>query len=502
MRALLDTNILIYREAPVVVRQNIGHLFNWLDRLNYDKLVHPVSASEIEHHEDERGRESFATKIQSYRLLQVQADMHPDVQVLSEQVDITDNDRRDSRLLNELYANRADLIITEDRGMFRKAQTLGIADRLFTIDGFLEKAYSENPDLVDYDVLAVQKTLFGKVNVENPFFDSFREDYPGFDDWFNRKSEEPCYVCRSEGETVAFLYLKVEDENEPYHDITPRFPPARRLKIGTIKVELNGFRIGERFLKIVFDNAVIQNVDEIYVTIFPKSVEQDRLIRLLEDFGFAHHGTKNNPHGEEVYVRDMTPQFNSEQPRLSFPYVSRSTRHFLVPIYPEYHTELLPDSILNTESPEDYIENAPHRNAITKVYVSRSYFRDLEPGDIIVFYRTGGYYESVLTTLGIVEATHLNIPDEESFLRRCRKRSVFTNEQLREHWRFSSRNRPFVVEFLYAYSFPRRPNMAALIENDVIKDVKSAPRGFERITHEQFNTIIQLSETDTRFIVD
>ncbi len=66
-----------------------------------------------------------------------------------------------------------------------------------------------------------------------------------------------------------FSYLKIENERESYHDINPQFQPKKRLKIGTLKVELNGFRLGERFLKIVFDNAIAQRVDEVYVTIFP-----------------------------------------------------------------------------------------------------------------------------------------------------------------------------------------------------------------------------------------
>ena len=429
--------------------------------------------------------------------------MHPDVKELSDRIDTTDNDRRDSQILNELVVDRVDLIITEDRGILRKSEILGVFDRIFTIDGFLEKVFSENPELIDYDVLAVEKSLFGKIDLQDLFFDSFRDDYPDFDQWFNRKSEEPCYICHSEGEAVAFLYLKVEDEREPYYDIDPPFRPKRRLKLGTFKVELNGFRLGERFLKIVFDNAIHQNVEEIYVTIFPKTVEQERLTKLLEDFGFRLHGRKINPYGDElVYIRDMMSQFISDNPKLSFPFIGRSSRAFLVPIYPKYHTELLPDSILRTESPDDFVEQVPHRNAIRKVYVSRSYFRALESGDVIVFYRTGGYYKSVVTTLSIVERVYLKIPNEETFIRLCRKRSVFSDQQLREQWRYRSYNRPFIVEFLYAYSFPRRPNMATLIENGVIADVNSAPRGFERITHEQFDTILRLSETDTRFIVN
>ncbi len=47
-------------------------------------------------------------------------------------------------------------------------------------------------------------------------------------------------------------------------------------------------------------------------------------------------------------------------------------------------------------------------------------------------------------------------------------------------------NRPFIVGFLYAYLFPKRPNMKELIDNGIIRDVNSAPRGFEPIREEQF----------------
>jgi len=183
--------------------------------------------------------------------------------------------------------------------------------------------------------------------------------------------------------------------------------PKRQLKIGTLKVNLNGYKLGERFLKIIFDNALRLKVDEIYVTIFPRTVEQQRLIRLLEDFGFTRHGVKKNAFGDEdVYVRDMAPAFDAANPRLTFPYISRSARAFLCPIYPDYHTTLLPDSILRKKSPANFVEQEPHRNAIRKVYVSRSIFRALMPGDVIVFYRTGGYYQSVVTTLGIATFSH------------------------------------------------------------------------------------------------
>lgn len=502
-KALLDTNILIHREASVVINDNIGPVFNWLDRLGYEKYVHPVSIGEIQGHHDERVRRSFSAKIASYKVLKSPAPMAAAVQALSDRSDRNENDRNDSLIINELYSKRVDMLITEDRGIARKADRLGIGDRVLTIEGFLEKVSAENPNLTDYSVLSVRKVLFGQVDICDSFFDSFRDEYPGFDTWFNRKSEENVYICMDGGRLAAFLYFKVESEREPYYNIEPSFQPKKRLKIGTFKVELNGYKLGERFLKIVFDNACKQRVGEIYVTIFPHSFEQKRLISLLEDFGFYLYGIKKNSYGDErIYVRDMTQHVDAADPMLTFPYVSKSARSFMVPIYPEYHTELLPDSILRTESDDEFIDNQPHRNAIRKVYVSRSLFRDLLPSDVIVFYRTGGYHKSVVTTLGIVDRIHTNIQNEEEFIRICRKRSVFSDGELHDQWIYKPYNRPFVVEFLYAYSFPKRPNMAALIQHGVIKDANSAPRGFEEISHEQFQTIIKLSEANQGIIVD
>ena len=179
--------------------------------------------------------------------------------------------------------------------------------------------------------------------------------------------------------------MKVEDTDEKYNDIEPRFIPKKRLKIGTFKVVSNGVRLGERFLKIIVDNAIQYKVEEIYVTIFEKTEEQIRLINLLEDWGFIRHGKKG---GEIVLTKDFIPDYKADNPKISYPFISTNTNVFLVPIYPKYHTELLPDSYLNNESPKDFVENEPHRNAISKSYICRSIERNIKKGDIIVFYRT------------------------------------------------------------------------------------------------------------------
>ena len=230
---------------------------------------------------------------------------------------------------------------------------------------------------------------------------------------FTKQLDNISYICETNGEVKAFLYLKVEDANsENYNDITPVFQPKKRLKIGTFKVESTGYKLGERFLKIIFDNALRNNVEEIYVTIFDKREEQQRLISLLEEWGFVHWGTKQTQNEiEQVLVRDFRKLINPK-PQLSFPYVSRLSNKFIVSIYPDYHTDLFPDSIFNNESSEEFVENEPHRNALKKVFISRSFNRNLNPGDIILFYRTGGHYQGVVSTLGIVDSVIQNITSE------------------------------------------------------------------------------------------
>lgn len=505
MRVLLDTNILIHREASRVVRDDIGILFHWLDRLGYAKCVHPLSVAEITSHQDPTVVRTMIAKLQSYVQLKTTAPDSAKLQEIRTKYDRKMNDGVDTALVNEVYCSRVDALITEDRRIHAKAEELGVRERIFTIDGFLEKVTAENPDLADYKVLSVRKQLFGTIDLDDPFFSSFKEDYTQFSRWFARKSDEVAYTCRGDdGRLLAFLYLKREDQNEAYPDIEPRFAPKRRLKIGTFKVILNGFKLGERFLKIAFDNALLWRVDEIYVTIFQKRVDQERLVELLADWGFRYHGTKRSEDGEEsVYVHSFVPEVYRERPAMTYPFMSGGARKFIVPIYPEYHTELLPDSILRTESPLDFVENRPNRNAIRKAYISRSFRRDMSPGDIIIFYRTkmGGpaHYTAVATTLGIIEQVTTQIPDLQRFLEVCRKRTVFSDAELKNHWDYNPLSRPFVVNFLYVHSFPIRPNLASLKAHHIITD---APRGFEPITDDAFRILLEISHAEKRLVVD
>jgi len=502
MRALLDTNIIIHREANRIQNEDIGILFYWLDRLKIDKCIHPATAAELNKYKDKIAAGVMNVKIENYYTLKTTAPFDDKITRVSAEQDTNENDKIDTQILNEIYTGRVDFLITEDNKIHKKATLLNISDKVFKIDEFIEKSLTENPELIDYKVLAVKKAYFGAVNLRDTFFDSFREDYTEFDKWFTKKSDEMCYVCYNDSVLSAFLYIKVEDEKENYGEITPLFIKKKRLKIGTFKVINNGVRIGERFLKIVFDNALINDVEEIYVTIFDKRPEQHRLIHMLKEWGFLQYGSKNSTNGaEEVLVRSFgkSNEVNTQNPKLTFPFISRDLNFYIVKIEPQYHRELFPDSILNNESPLDFIENKPHRNGLSKVYISHSKERDFKSGDVLIFYRIGEQtpkiYSSTVTTIGIVENIVDSINTFEDFKALCRKKTVISDEDLKnQFWDKYEKYKPFIINFLYAHSLPMpKPTLKDLNQLGVIPDIRNIPRGFIKITKNQFDALIQFA---------
>lgn len=495
MKVLLDTNIIIHREASRVINQDIGILFNWLDKLHYAKCVHPLTADELNRNINPDTVKTLQVKLTNYQVLQTVASLHDNVKRVSLTVDTEPNDYDDTKLLNEVFCDRVDILISEDKKIHTKAAMLGISDRVFRIDNFLEKVTAENPDFVNYKVLAVKRDYFGNINLGGEFFDSFRDDYIGFDKWYNGKAgnNDKAYVCYEGDVLKAFLFLKVEGENESYSDINPAFSRKIRLKIGTFKIVSNGLRIGERFLKIVFDNARQYKVEEIYVTIFDKRPELLNLTFLLEKFGFKYHGEKTTSSGvEKVYVRDFSKNSNDQNPKLTFPWLSKTSDVYIIPIRPKYHTELFPDSILRTESADDFVENQPHRNAISKSYISHSFNRNLKTGDIIVFYRTGGIYKGVTTTIGIVENVVTNIKDLNALVQICRKRTVLSEQELKEYWEWRPNNRPFVINFLYAFSFVKRITLKQMLDEKILPNM-DAVKTINKMTRKSFGHLITLS---------
>ena len=251
---------------------------------------------------------------------------------------------------------------------------------------------------------------FADIDLNDTFFNSLKEDYPGFDAWFEKKSKDnsEAYVQYTNDNLQAFLYLKNES-GEALTDITPIRPACNRLKVGTFKIDAHNTKLGERFVKKILDTALDMKAEEIYVTIYPK---HEGLIRILQRYGFNEEGKK----GEElVLVKNMkilTGDILKDFPLLT----TKDKRKFLLSIYPKYHTKMFPDSILRNEESKKYelVKDVSYTNSIHKVYLCfMSGTAKLQRGDIIAIYRTkddkgSARYRSVITSICQIEEVKTN----------------------------------------------------------------------------------------------
>lgn len=502
MRALLDTNIIIHRESMQATNYSIGQLFYWLDKLHFEKLIHPLSVKELRKANNSAQQSIYDARLSAYTQMKTIAPQTDEFKSLLVNAEKTENDVVDNQLLYEVYCGRADILITEDRKMRKKADTLGISGKVFTINSFVSKMTDENPSLIEYKALSVKKVFFGNVDVKNPFFDTFRNAYNDFDKWFAGKCNEEAYICYDDKKDVlGFLYLKTEFEDENYSDISPHFSPKKRLKVGTFKVESSGFRLGERFVKIIFDNALERKVEEIYVTLYTNRPELLALKSLLERWGFFEYGKKVGANREElVLVKTIGTYDPSHSPRYNFPNVRYDSKKFFLPINAEYHTRLFPDSKLSNEV--DIVGEEPQKYALQKVYVSFSFARNMNPGDFLLIYRNGTTpgrkgFESVVTTICIVDEFKSNFSSEKEYLDYCENRTVFTKQELHNFW-VKKNGQLLVLRLIVVKELAKKVALNDLWQKIIIP-YPSGPRPFDQITDNQFDIIIGTSKTSIGF---
>lgn len=466
MKALLDTNIIIHRETNRILNENIGTLFLWLDKLGYKKCIHSLTVEEIKKYKDETIKKTLLAKMSSYEILNLSLPLHIDVEVVSNELDKTQNDIIDTKILNELYCGRVDLLITEDKKLYEKAKKLSVANKVKSINGFLEWILTENPGLQDYKIKNIRREKFGNIKLDQPFFDSLKKDYPEFTEWYQRNYDREAYINGENDSISAFLSLKTEfPGTEDYSNIVPTLKNNKKLKISTFKVTANGYKIGERFLKIAFDYAISNKVEEIYITIKPDPEDNSRrsLIALLKSFGFKYWGKKDGI--EEVYCRNMDKILNEKYPTQSYPFYNKKNNVYIVTINEKYHTSLFPDSIIKTENPNRYTENKSFSNAIRKYYLTRAFSERPKCGDVLVFCRTAGSrYTSVITTIGVVCNYYYAFNSFYDFYNQCARRCALPENEMREMWNKSSFSRPKAIDFLFIETLNKKLTLDRLTQ--------------------------------------
>lgn len=346
------------------------------------------------------------------------------------------------------------------------------------------------------------KKPFREIDLADPFFDSLKADYTEFSQWYARKSDDnaEAYAFTDEaGALDGFLYMKVE--TGPVADVEPPLPAARRLKVGTMKINAHGTKLGERFIKKIFDTAVQESAVEMYVTIFEK---HQGLNALFERYGFRTIGRKTSANGVEL-VKARALQAPYTDVVASYPLVQlHDVQCYLLALQPQWHTRLLPDSILRTED-ADIVQDLSHTNSIHKVYLAAMPGMDnLRRGDVLLIYRTSdgqgpARFRSVATSICCVEEYRSlsSFGSKDEFLAYCRPHSVFDERELNEFW--ARRRYPHIIRFTYNIALRRRPTRGQLIDEVGIPE--GTRWGFLHITTAQMLHVARLGGIDESLVI-
>lgn len=334
---------------------------------------------------------------------------------------------------------------------------------------------------------------FGEIDINDPFFESLKEDYDKqeFERWYEKKKKnhEDAYVQYDENNQLqGFLYIKMEESN-CIDDVVPPIISDRIMKVGTFKINAHGTKMGEQFLKVLFDYAIDKSAKICYVTIFEK---HKSLIDLISRFGFREWGTKGTgTKQEKVFCKDMCKLTGDLW--LDYPIVvPNNHRKYLLSIYPKYHSQMFPESILTNES-RNIIKDISYTNSIQKNYVcSMQGVENLRQGDIIVLYRTAengrsAEYSAVATTVCTVTGVRLqdSFNDFEDFYSFINRFTIFDEKDLR-YW--YGRGGLKVISMVYNFPLKKR-----IVRHELIEKIgldRDIYWGFFELTDENFWDIV------------
>ena len=436
--------------------------------------------ADIERDQNIERRELTLSKLRKFpRLQDVALDPEDDLVARFGQIKKA-NDHCDIQLLGILYRRAADFLISEDEYLRKRAENAGLGGRVLNIADaldFIHRTYEPHPVVLPYieDVPAYQ------IDINDPFFDSLREDYSEFNTWFQEKcvkDHRPCWRVILDGKLAGLVIRKLESPEEADCQIKA----DKILKVSTFKMasDFQGEKFGEQLLKQILWWSKSNKVGVVYLTAFSK---QHMLINLLETYGFQKTKTLND--GELVLEKEMiaglSPDTDYQQNPVSYNrecypryYDGPKALKFVVPIHPEYYEILFPEATKKYQqtlfSGISTGENLIPGNTIKKIYICRSMTNRLGAGAIILFYMTknDNYLNSQsICTIGVIEkiakATSLN-----ELIVLTAKRSVYSLQQLEEQ--MNSDQKPIkVIDFLLNVHLEQPVPLGTLMRHSVLK---------------------------------
>jgi ribosomal protein S18 acetylase RimI-like enzyme len=349
---LIDTNIIIGLEDWKEVSPELADLTQLAARHGVGIFVHATARDDIARDSDVARRTVSLSKIAKYPLItKVRGLTQPDLEA-EFGVCARPNDVVDATLLHALKIGVADFLVTQDRGLHERAKrhSSDLGGRVLYVADALELLRSTyEPSQVTFPF--VEETETHTIPLGDPIFESLRDGYPGFDQWWAEKcvkAMRKCWVVTDNGDLAGIVVRKDERPG----DTDAKLPGDKILKLCTFKVrpESRGIKLGELLLKNVLWFAQKNRYDVAYLTTYP---EQVALVDLLEYYGFTH--TYINSTGELVYEKSLSRerlliqrgQSFFDAARLNYPRFCAGSEVpvYGIPIKEAYHEILFPELV-------------------------------------------------------------------------------------------------------------------------------------------------------------
>ena len=308
MRVLIDTNIFIPLETVSVSEiEAETHIINDFYR-NSKKLddhifLLDIQKKDILSDKNEERKQTRLLAFEKYELISnpKETDL---IKETFPNLEKNTHDYVDVCLLNALCANAVSILVTNDDGIHKKARKIGKEENVYYLSEAIDLVNERLPKNLDVKPSSpiIEKEKCFNLELKDKIFDSLRDDYNGFDNWFKTKCQEghrDCLVVKEQNAMEGLCIYKTEDKEEATNYGMEGFV----LKICTFKMTVKGNKLGELLLKHLFKYCYDSKVDWIYVTAY----EKNYICHFFENFGFEKYTKAKDDTGESVFRKKMFP---------------------------------------------------------------------------------------------------------------------------------------------------------------------------------------------------
>lgn len=484
MNILLDTNIIIpLEDTGRILDKSFAELRKLAVEQQHCLYVHPMQIEDINRDKDLERRQIVLSRLNQYSKIDNPPFLSDDECNKLSFSNNNENDKVDNNVLFALYRGAVHLLVTNDEGIHKKASKIGIQDKVYRLEQVLVflRRYSNQP--VAYTYTGVRERYLYEIDKSQTFFDTLRQSYDGFDNWYQTSAEKKrkCWCIEDNNGKVAAICIYKFEENEKLTDEGDPIQ-GKILKLCTFKVDVSarGKKLGERLLYIAFDFCVKKGVDWVYLHTYGE--EQKTLVGLCEEFGFYLLGKYKQ---DDVYIKSMKladDNLGSLESLIKYyPYFNDNemVQKFIIPIRPEYHEDLFPDlsRLKGSLFESDQTLHSCQGNTIKKAYLCHANTKQVKKGDVVLFYRSKD--RKSIQCMGIVEDTFISDNIDEVFPR-IAKRTVYSYSDL--------------IEILTSKTLVILFRFIALDKEILLKDLTSANivgniQSIRKISNEQYITL-------------